>query len=395
MGNNILLESKLNEVLQRAVDKGEVAGINALILKNGEELAYTQAGLADISKEKPFDRDTIMRMYSMSKPITSAAVMILVERGLISLGEPVSKYLPGFVNQKINLDKKKTQYVRRPAYLRDLMSMTSGLPYGNAEGDATEVKVQELFDRIDKKLYTKKALSTVEIANELGKIGVSFQPGDYWMYGTSADVLGAIVEVVSGMSFGEFLQKELFDPLDMVDTGFTVALEKADRLAQAYERKDGKIVFFPTDHLGLQYERKEKPAFESGGAGLCSTIDDYAHYATMLLNGGEYNGRRILSESTVNYMTHGKLTRWQQERMWYDWDGHAGFSYGCLMHHMIDTQMSYYTTWPDEYGWDGWLGTYFANCPENKVTLLLGMQISNPEGNTIFEKVRNTLGQFV
>jgi len=391
------ITERLTKLLEMGVADKTVAGINALVIKDGEEVAYAQAGYADVDSRKPFNRNTIMRMYSMSKPITSAAVMILVERGLISLGEPVYKYLPGFVNQKLIHPDQTTEIIGRPAYIKDLMSMTSGLPYGDANADSygnhASVLVQNYFDEIDKKLYTKDAIETVEIANKLGEIGVSFVPGSDWMYGTSADVLGAIVEVVSGMKYGDFLKKELFEPLEMADTGFFVEADKHDRIASVYEKKDGELVFFPTNHLGIRYSLDVRPAFESGGAGIISTIDDYSHFAQMLINGGEYKGKRILSEATVRYMTHGRLMDWQQETMWRNWDGHSGYSYGCLMQHMIDTEKAYFYTWPDEYGWDGWLGTYFVNSPTNKVTILLGMQITGPTSNIFFEKVRNLLGQ--
>jgi len=391
---NKQLQLALTEALQREIEKGNTAGANVLIRQNGEELAYAEAGHADVAAGKPFARDTIFRAYSMSKPITAVAVMILVERGLISLSEPVWKYLPGFKNQKILNGDGETP-VWRPAYIKDLMSMTSGLPYGWSEGGTCEVRVQEFFDEIDRKLYTEEALSTVEIANRLGEIGVCFQPGDNWQYGTSADVLGAIVEVVDGRKYGDFLREELFEPLGMVDTGFYVPADKQDRLAQAYERKNDEVVLFETNHLGIRYTRDVEPAFQSGGAGLSSTIDDYSHFAQMLLNGGSYEGKSILSPATVEYMTTRKLTAWQQETLWRSWDGHQGYSYGCLMQHMIEPQMSYFPTWLDEYGWDGWLGTYFCNSPRNKVSILMGTQISNPEGNLVFEKVRNVLAQYV
>ena len=393
--NDKTMEMRLNEVLKRAVENKEAAGINLLILKDGKEIAYTEAGFSNMEAKKPFERDAILRMYSMSKPITGAAVMLLVERGLISLGESVSKYLSGFKDLKINMEDGTSLPVGRQIFIRDLMSMTSGLPYGYSEGCPTEQKVQKLFDKIDEKLYTDDALNTVDIANALGEIGVMFRPGDYWQYGTSADVLGAIVEVVTGMRFGDFLKKEFFEPLDMKDTAFFVPMEKQERLAEAYERKDGELHLFKTNHLGLKYMRTEDPHFQSGGAGLCSTIDDYSHFAMMLINNGSYNGKQILSPATVKYMTHGRLTPWQQKKMWYDWDGHAGYSYGCLMQHMIEPEMSYFNTYMDEYGWDGWLGTYFCNSPSNGLSIIMGMQISNPDGNTIFEKVRNTLATLI
>ena len=395
MADNKQLIAKLSDVLDRQVELQNTAGVNLLILQEGKEIAYVQSGYADVETKKTFDRDTIMRIYSMTKPITSAAVMILVQRGLISLGEPVKKYLPGFENQMVRTPDGKTSPVARPAYIRDLLSMTSGMPYGDPNGKGVFAYAQRVFDEIDRRLYTDDQMSTLEIANALGEAGCAFTPGDSWLYGTSADILGAIVEVVSKMPFGEFLQKELFDPLEMSDTGFYVPENKRSRMANAYERRGGSLELFETNNLGMKYMRETKPAFESGGAGLTSTIDDYSHFAQMLINGGIYKGRQILDEKIVEYCTKGRLNAWQEEAMWRSWDGHSGYSYGCLMQHMVEPQKAYHLCWMDEYGWDGWLGTYFCNSPHNKVTILIGEQISNPEGNLVYEKVKNVLCQSI
>lgn len=392
---NSLLEGKLQEVLDREIAKNNAAGVNLLLLKDGKELAYVQSGYADVDSKKAFERDTIMRIFSMTKPVTAVAVLILVERGLISLSESIAKYIPEFADLRIWKDENTYEKVTRALTIKDLMFMSSGLPYGNAMETETEKRVQHIIDDIIDKLGTDEEQSTVDIAGRLAGAGVMFVPGDKWMYGTSADILGALVEVVSGMSYGEFLKKELFVPLEMNDTGFWVPEEKRSRLASAYERREGELYLFETNNLGIKYTMDRAPKFESGGAGLVSTIDDYSHFAMMLMNGGIYKGKRILSEGTVKFATHGKLMPWQQQVFNHDWDNHAGYSYGCLMHHMVEPGMAYYMTWMDEYGWDGWLGTYFINSPENGVTLLMGMQISNPEGNLIFEKVRNTIGQYL
>ena len=395
MSDKNRIKSLLQDVIDERVASGYVAGMNVLVLQDGKELAYVESGMADIDSKKPFHRDAILRIYSMSKPITAAAVMILLEKNLISLGERVEKYLPGFKDLQVWEDDENHKPAYRPVYIKDLLCMTSGLPYGDSNGHGAFKRAQNVFDAIDRRLYTDDQMSTVEIANALGEAGLVFSPGARWMYGTSADILGAIVEVASGMSYGEFLKKELFDPLEMKDTGFSVPEKKRKRLASVYERKGGKLTLFETNHLGMRYMRDCEPAFESGGAGLTSTIDDYAHFATMLMSGGTYKGKRVLSEHTVRYMTSGRLTPWQEESLWRDWDGHGGYSYGCLMQHMINPGMAYFHTCQDEYGWDGWLGTYFCNCPKERVTILCGMQITDEEGNLVFERVRNALGQYI
>lgn len=380
---------KVEKLLQELVTTKQVAGINLLVLKDGIEVLYAQAGCADIANQKPYHRNTIMRLYSMSKPITAAAAMILIERGVISMTQAVEDFLPGFCNQMVWENGKKVP-VRRPVLIKELLNMTSGLVYGCDDPSClAEYETQQLFDEIDAKLYTKDALSTVEIANRLGQCGLAFQPGAEWRYGTSADVLGAVIEVASGKSFGQFLQDEIFGPLGMADTGFFVPEEKQNRLATTYDWTPEGLIECPTDHLGITHGQKQAPAFESGGAGLVSTLDDYAKFAKMLLNKGSYQGVKILEPETVEFFTNGTLLPWQQEVAWRTWDTMAGYNYGNYMRKMEYPGMAYYKTWEAEYGWDGWLGAYFCNSPKNKVTILVGMQLKHAGEYPIIAKIRN------
>lgn len=237
--------------------------------------------------------------------------MILLERGMIDLIDPVSKYLPGFSAQKI-LKSGEEVPPKREVSIHDLLSMTSGLPYGDTGTPASD-QVKPLFDEIDSRLYGNSPLGLNEIANRLGKCPLEFEPGERWMYGTSADVLRAIVEVVAGCSFADFLEKELFSPLGMSDTGFFVPQEKQSRFAKVYREKSGVLYEERTNHLGIRYDMKTPPAFASGGAGLASTLDDYAKFGQMLLNRGFLNGVQILKPKTVDYFTSGGLTPWQMD----------------------------------------------------------------------------------
>ena len=386
----------VEDLCRKAVEEQQVAGLNLLVLKNQKEVLYTQAGYADVEKKVPYDRDRINRIYSMSKPITAAAVMILIDRGQLSLNSPIAKFLPGFASPKV-WENGKSVPAHRGIYVRDCMNMTSGLCYGGEVGCKASEETQELFDEIDRKLYTDEALSTVEIANRLGECHLAYHPGDGWKYGTSADVLGAVVEVVSGVPFGVFLEEEIFAPLGMKDTGFVVPKEKRDRMPTVYEWEDEVkqvgLKVCHTNHLGIRYLKDEKPAFESGGAGLASTLDDYALFANMLMKGGEWNGKRILSEETARFFVQGQMLPWQREYMWRTWDSLAGHDYANLLRKSTEPLRAYYQTWPNEYGWDGWLGTYFCNSPSNGVTILMGMQQTNAGGMDLFQEIRNVLMQ--
>lgn len=384
----VSLTTKFNEMLNESIDKGEIAGANLLIIKDGKEIVYTDAGYANIENKKKYQRDTISRLFSLSKPITSAMAMILMERGILEVGRPVGDIIPAFRDMKVWEGENKVP-VKRWILIKDLLNMTSGLSYGSDDPAGHEVwRIQE---EMDKRLYSDNAMSTREFADRIGKCGLSFNPGDMWLYGTSADILGAVMEELTGMKLGQLMKKEIFEPLGMNDTGFYVPDEKRHRLADAYERTPEGVKLFVTNHLGIKYTMDSPPAFESGGAGLTSTIDDYAKFATMLMNGGVYNGTRLLQPKTVEYMTNGKLTPWQQETVWKAWDGMYGYAYGNLLRVMEEPGMAHFMTWKGEYGWDGWLGDYFINSPENKLTMLLTCQRRDAGTMDITKRIRNVL----
>mgnify|MGYP000340927096 FL=1 len=344
-------------------------------------------------QKKPVSRDSIYRLYSMSKPITATAVMILVERGLIDLADPVCRYLPGFCGQMVAAADGHVEKPWRDVTIQDLVNMTSGLVYdGNhLTGKQTEALFAEVIQGLDE--GEGGAYGTVEIANRLGQIPLAFQPARSWCYGTSADVAGALVEVVSGMRFGDFLEKEIFTPLEMVDTGFWVPEEKQSRLVKTYECNEGKpSVLYTGNHLGIRNAMDRRPAFESGGAGLVSTIDDYSHFAQMLLNGGSYKGKQILSPAMVRFMTGHVLSAEQQEV--FEREGMAwleGFSYGNFMRVLVNPGRSTTLGSKGEYGWDGWLGCYFANAPQDQMTILMMTQKKDSGTFRMTRLLRNTI----
>lgn len=379
---------KIKDAIRIAIENNEIPGANLLIIKNGKEIFYHEDGHASKEDNISIKRDTIFRLYSMTKPITAAAAMILVERGIIDLYEPVGKYLEGFRNQVV-AENKSLVPVRREIRIKDLLNMTSGLLYGGeCEAGKAAIKV---FEEINEKLFTENALSTVEIANRLGRCPLAFHPGESWVYGTSADVLAAVIEMVSGMRYSEFLYKEIFAPLGMKDTAFYVPAEKRNRLANAY-MADGKggLVKYTGNNLGIIQSMDRDPAYEAGGAGLVSTIDDYAKFSQMLMNGGSYEGVNILKAKTVKYMTSKTLNPDQQKGFvsWYELEGH---SYGNLMRVLTDTTRAGTIGSPYEYGWDGWLGCYFANCPTDNLNFLFMTQRTDSGTMEITRKLRNII----
>ena len=387
------LEKKICGLMKQAVQNQQTAGVSLLVRKDGEELFFGACGYADIEKQEALGRDHIFRLFSMTKPVTAVAAMILVERGLIDLADPVCRYLPGFCGQMVAAADGHVEKPWRDVTIQDLVNMTSGLVYdGNhLTGKQTEALFTEVIQGLDE--GEGGAYGTVEIANRLGQIPLAFQPARSWCYGTSADVAGALVEVVSGMRFGDFLEKEIFTPLEMVDTGFWVPEEKQSRLVKTYECNEGKpSVLYTGNHLGIRNAMDRRPAFESGGAGLVSTIDDYSHFAQMLLNGGSYKGKQILSPAMVRFMTGHVLSAEQQEV--FEREGMAwleGFSYGNFMRVLVNPGRSTTLGSKGEYGWDGWLGCYFANAPQDQMTILMMTQKKDSGTFRMTRLLRNTI----
>lgn len=386
-----VIKERLQQVMDASVAKGETPGCLLMVIKDGEEQVYLESGYADIETKKPVSRDDIFRLYSMSKPITAAAMMILVERGVVDLAEPVSKYLPGFRDQIVRSADGRTEKPDHEVLLEDLMNMTSGLTYGgmNETGRLTDALFEEVIRGIEEE--NGGTIGTVEFANRLGKIPLLYQPGQSWSYGTSADVIGAVIEVASGMRFGDFLKKEIFEPLGMWDTDFWVPAEKQSRLEKVYDCQEGQPpVRYTENNLGIQNDMAYRPAYEAGGAGLASTIDDYAKFAQMLLNGGTYNGAQILRPATVKFLGSHTLSAAQQAGF-DNWIGLEGFSYGNLMRVLVDPTRAVTLGSKGEFGWDGWLGCYMEVVPEKHMTFLMMTQKKDAGTYTLSRKIRNII----
>ena len=374
----------MNQVLKKEVEAGNLPGASALVLHNGKEIYYGAYGLADKEKGQPMQRDTIIRLFSMTKPVTAVAVMILAERGLIDLHDPVAYYLPEFWETKVWQDGKEVA-MNRPITIWDLLNMTSGIPYPDDSHEPGR-RIAKLFGELVERRLKGEKVTTRDYVREIAKVPTCFQPGEKWMYGLSADILGVMVEAVSGMRYGEFLKKEIFEPLDMKDTGFFVPEEKKDRFAQIYlyDQKQGKIAPSLDCHLAVYYG--EDVEFESGGAGLVSTLDDYAHFAQMMIQGGIYNGKRILGSRTVAFMQKDALSDRQKENCY--WNAVDGFGYGCLMRTLLDPVTEGLFGNEGVFGWDGWTGNFVVMDPKDQLVFLYFVQRGDFGNVQIVRKLR-------
>lgn len=378
----------INSVIQAEIDVKAIAG-GAIRVIHGNAVVYEQElGYADKEKEIPNTKDTIYRLYSMTKPITAAAIMILYERGQLDLLAPAADFLEGFKNQKVWTDKGLVD-ADRDVTIQDLLNMTSGVVYPDETYEAGR-RMGTLYGDANRLYNQGKPLNTIDFCNLIGRIPLEFQPGERWRYGASADILGAIIEVITGQKLGEFLQKEIFAPLGMVDTAFYVPKEKLGRFAAIYEYNPllKQLEIFGGRFLGIG-DFMDPPAFESGGAGLVSTIEDYSRFALMLINGGSYQGVSILGRKTVEYMTLVQLT--EEQAKTFNWDTQIGYSYGSLMRHMVNPVKGVTNGTVGEFGWDGWTGNYFFIDPKENLIMIYMIQRCNGTNAEVIRRLRQII----
>ena len=293
---------RIRPVMKGYVDDEQLPGFLTVVARRGKIVHFETIGMRDVENSKPVEPDTIFRIYSMSKPITSVAVMMLYEEGRFQLTTPVSRFIPEFKNMKVyNEDQTEILDAKKEITIKHLLMHTAGLTYGWGNKPVDErYKEAKIFER---------GTTLADMAKKLGTIPLVHEPGDRWTYGVSTDVLGYLVEVVSGMPFDQFLRKRLFEPLGMIDTGFSVPPEKVDRFAALYRhnRREGLMKRVERD---APLANDELSFFPSGGGGLVSTAADYMRFSQMLLNGGELDGVRILGKKTVELMRYPHHDDW-------------------------------------------------------------------------------------
>lgn len=297
--------ARMDNIFQNSINNKEVPGVAAIVIRNGKIIYHKSFGLADNQSNRTLKKDDIFRIASMSKAITSTAVMMLWEEGKFQLDDPISKYIPEFKNPTLikSFTFKDSSYTTEPANkeitIRHLLSHTSGIGYGIIDGD-------ERFKAIYKKagitdLFTTEPIKIGESVRKLAKLPLHHNPGEKYTYSEGLDVLGYFIEVISGMLFDEFLRKRMFEPLGMTDTYFYLPDSKASRLVSVQRTsKDGQWEKFPVTFYDADYPIKGAKTFFSGGAGLSSTAKDYATFLQMYLNGGELSGKRYLSRTTID-----------------------------------------------------------------------------------------------
>jgi CubicO group peptidase (beta-lactamase class C family) len=288
---------RLSAALKAGVDKGEIPGAVVLIARNGKIAYFSAFGFRDREAGAPMTTDAIFRIASMTKPVTSVALMMLAEQGALQIAHPASRYLPEFKDLQVGVEKKgpdgkselALEPLRREMTVQDLLRHTSGL----AHGLFGRSMVKDLYDRA---AVTDPGQTNTELVSKLAKLPLQFQPGSTWEYSIATEVLGRVVEVVSGMTLEAFIAERIAKPLKLADTGFWVEPPGHARIAEAQADK-------ATGQWPALRDVKSRPRWSSGGGGLVSTAADYARFCQLLLNGGELDGVRLVSRKTIDLMT--------------------------------------------------------------------------------------------
>ncbi len=283
--------ARIAPVMQGYVDRGQTGGILTLVERRGEVVHLEKCGYQDIATQKPLEYDHLFRIYSMTKPIVSMALMMLLEQAQCHLADPIHKYLPEFKNVKV-WEAGKLVAPRTPPTIKQLLCHNAGLTYG-AFG---ETEVDKQYQKVD--LFNKNQ-TLAEMVHKIASLPLLYHPGEGWVYSVSTDVVGRLVEVISGMSLADYLQEKIFAPLGMVDTSFSVPADKINRMTTCYgETEEEKLaVFDPMIKCAFQ-----DVALYSGGGGLISTLADYLQFARLVRNRGELNGVRLLGRKTLDLM---------------------------------------------------------------------------------------------
>ncbi|MEM6800901.1 MAG: serine hydrolase domain-containing protein [Bacteroidota bacterium] len=359
--------SRIESHFQSYLDENKFAGMQTLVARKGKIIHFESMGFADKESEKKMDESAIFRIYSMSKPITSVAIMMLYEEGKLQLDDPVHKYIPSFkkMTAVVKDDKSgETEKLKNPMRIVDLLTHTSGLGYGWGKGT--------YVDSVYRATGFWFEQTMMGFADKVATMPLYFQPGTAWRYGISTDILGIIVEVVSGQSFDVYLKENIFGPLGMEDTFFEVPQEKFDRFTTCYKPKlMGGIDV--QDHPSKSRFAKTVTMF-SGGGGLLSTSEDYFKFCQMLLNGGELNGKRLLSPKSIELMTqvHTEGIEHAGGPVVHPTDA-FGFGLGFSVTKNLAATNNLGSV--GTYGWGGAAGTYFRIDPKEELIIIQMIQL--------------------
>ena len=380
-------------LLSRYVEPQKIAGCLTLIARHGEIAHLLAMGMMDREQNKPMAIDAIFRLYSMSKPITSVALMQLHERGMFQLTDPVSRFIPQWRDLQVFAGGEYPNYITRPPdrpmTMRDLLSHQSGLTYGFMGGSVET----GYFERQVYRAGTMQGRDLQSMIDRLAELPLKFSPGEHWNYGVSTDVCGYLVQTISGQRFDAYLEQHVFEPLGMIDTGFHVPAEQQHRLATNYELgPDNRLR--PTGMFGAG-EFLEPPTFLSGGGGLVSTAQDYWRFCQMMLNGGEFDGARVLGPNTIKLMTMNHLPNDDELSAcalgtWSE-PANDGIGFGLGFAVMLDLTRTQNVGSAGEYWWEGSASTIFWIDPSEDLIVIFMTQYMPSDAHNFRDQIKQVL----
>jgi CubicO group peptidase (beta-lactamase class C family) len=356
------------------VDEGKFPGTSVLVARRGEVVFRDDYGMADIDGGRKIADDTIFRIFSMTKPIASVALMQLVEQGKVLLQNPVHRFIPGFEDPKVYVSGGPTEYTtqaaERPVTIHDILTHMSGMSMTLQVDPVAKIYAEHGVR------WGGRGLDLEEYSNLLGSLPLLFQPGSRWYYSAGTDIVGRVVEVVSGLTLDAYLEENIFGPLGMVDTGFWVPEDKVDRFAELFTRRDRKLVPFDLYRSDAYLKR---PKMLSGAGGLVGTIDDYHRFATCLLRGGELDGVRIIGRKTLEYMTMNHLPGGVDLQTYGERSATEtampGVGFGLGFGVVIDPPLNRSLASQGEYLWGGAASTAFWVDPVEEVSVIFMTQL--------------------
>ena len=369
--------ARIGEHMQRYIDAGKIAGALTLVARRGQIAYLEPLGHLEIERRRPVTSDAIWRIYSMTKPITSVGLMMLYEQGRFQLDDPVHRFIPSWRDLRVfvggNYPTFKTAPVERPMTVRDLLSHTSGLTYGFME----RTNVDAAYRKLGVADQTRSGYSLQDMVETLAELPLEFSPGTRWNYSVATDVLGHLIEVISGQRLDVYLRERILEPLGMRDTGFVLGEQQVARFAANYERQgDGSLKLI--DDPEQSHYRKR--SFYSGGGGLLSTAPDYFRFTAMLQNMGELDGVRLLGRKTVELMTMNHLPGGQdltdlaQAGMFTE-TAYAGVGFGLGFSVMQSLARAHILGSPGEFAWGGAASTAFWIDPVEDLTVIFMTQL--------------------
>jgi CubicO group peptidase (beta-lactamase class C family) len=360
---------------KRYIEPGKIPGSIALVARRGKVCYLDVAGQRDVERGTDMTADTIVRIYSMTKPVTSVALMTLYERGLFSLDDPVHRFIPEWRKLRVYKAGSHPLFATTPCTrhmtIRDLFMHTSGLTYDFMHASNVDAAYRELGLGLPSRGYTLQ-----EMIDQLATLPLEFSPGERWNYSVATDVLGCLIERISGQSLPDYMQQAIFEPLGMVDTSFEIPADKVPRLASCYERNLQKEVILQDDCQDSHFASR---TFWSGGGGLLSTVEDYYRFSQMLLNGGTLEGRRVIGSRTLQFMTRNHLPGGADMSQFatgsFSETIYEGVGFGLGFANKIDPVSNGYPGSEGSFFWGGLASTLFWVDPKEELVVVFLTQL--------------------